>query len=178
MPTSPPGPDYLSSSRHQTELRALSPPHLFSLLSVPASRRRRDYLAPVLVEGPWNPSDYAIHLTRRPRGLPMWFSLAAHGTRAYSSAIEGTLAVAREFADDIRRRPHLQLLAEPTLSIVVFRRSGWRADDYDHWSERLRRDATAFVTPSTWRDEPCARVAIVNPRTTRADLARILGSMA
>src|SRR6266568_696669 len=45
MPTSPPGPDYLSSSRHQTELRALSPPHLFSLLSVPASRRRRDYLA-------------------------------------------------------------------------------------------------------------------------------------
>jgi len=136
------------------------------------------YLAPVLVAGPWNPSDYAIHLTRRPRGLPMWFSLAAHGTRAYASAIEGTLAVAREFADDIRRRPHLQLLAEPTLSIVVFHRSGWGPDDYDRWSEHLRRDATAFVTPTTLRDQPCARVAIVNPRTTRADLVRILDSMA
>ncbi len=27
----------------------------------------------------WNPSDYAIHLTRRARGLPLWFSLAVHG---------------------------------------------------------------------------------------------------
>jgi len=136
------------------------------------------YLAPVLVEGPWNPSDYAIHLSRRPRGLPMWFSLAAHGTRAYSSAIEGTLAVAREFADEIRRRPNLELLAEPTLSIVVFHRSGWSADDYERWSENLRRDGTAFVTPTSLQDQPCARVAIVNPRTTRADLIRILDSMA
>ena len=35
----------------------------------------------------WNPSDFALHLTRRPRGLPLWFSLAVYGSQAYASAI-------------------------------------------------------------------------------------------
>ena len=43
----------------------------------------------------WNASDYAHHLSRRARGLPLWFSLATHGTRAYTDAIETTLRVAR-----------------------------------------------------------------------------------
>ena len=41
----------------------------------------------------WSPSDYAIHLTRRVRGLPFWFSLAAHGTDAYSQAVEEGIPV-------------------------------------------------------------------------------------
>ena len=39
----------------------------------------------------WDPSDFAYHLTRRARGLPLWFSLATHGTDAYRHAIESTL---------------------------------------------------------------------------------------
>ena len=31
----------------------------------------------------FNPSDYQIQLTRRVRGLPLWFSLATHGTDRY-----------------------------------------------------------------------------------------------
>lgn len=142
-----------------------------------AHTQRAAYLETVLVEGPWNPSDYAIHLTRRPRGLPLWFSLAAHGTQAYASAIEGTLGVAREFAAEVRRRPHLELVANPTLSVVAFRRSGWEAEDYDRWSADLRRVGLAFVTPTTVDGRSCARVAIINPRTTAADLNRILDSM-
>ena len=37
------------------------------------------------------PADYAHHLSRRARGLPLWFSLATHGTDAYSEAVETTL---------------------------------------------------------------------------------------
>ena len=40
-----------------------------------------------LKDGAWSPSDYAIQLTRRTRGLPFWFSLAAHGTDAYTDAM-------------------------------------------------------------------------------------------
>ncbi|HXW45191.1 MAG TPA: pyridoxal-dependent decarboxylase, partial [Streptosporangiaceae bacterium] len=32
--------------------------------------------------GEWNPTDYAYHLTRRARGLPLWFSLSVYGTDA------------------------------------------------------------------------------------------------
>jgi hypothetical protein len=40
------------------------------------------------------PADYAVHLTRRARGLPMWFSLATHGATAYREAISRCLALA------------------------------------------------------------------------------------
>ncbi|MCU0506074.1 MAG: pyridoxal-dependent decarboxylase [Chloroflexi bacterium] len=130
------------------------------------------------VEGEWNPSDYAIHLTRRARGLPFWFSLAMHGTRAYADAIEATIALAREAADEIRRRPYLELVVEPELSVVAFRRIGWERDDYERWSDRLLRTGVAFVTPTRHRGETITRFAIVSPRTTLADLTAILATMA
>ncbi|MHB1889902.1 MAG: pyridoxal phosphate-dependent decarboxylase family protein, partial [Acidimicrobiales bacterium] len=42
----------------------------------------------------WNPADLAIHLSRRARGLPLWFSLATHGTDRYTAAIEQSIATA------------------------------------------------------------------------------------
>src|SRR5690606_8844665 len=55
----------------------------------------------------WNPSEYALHLSRRVRGLPLWFSLAVHGTDKYRDAIERTLATSRRVADAIRASEHL-----------------------------------------------------------------------
>jgi len=129
------------------------------------------------VAGEWNPSDYAIHLTRRARGLPFWFSLAVHGTQAYVDAIEATIELARETADEVRRRPYLELVAEPELSVVAFRRLGWDAPEFARWSGRLLRAGSAFVTPSTHRGEPMTRFAIISPRTTLMDLTSILASM-
>ncbi len=129
-------------------------------------------------DGEWNPSDYAYHLSRRARGLPLWFSLAAHGTRAYSEAIEATLAVARSAAEEIRTRSYVELLREPDLSVVVFRRLGWTAKQYYDWSDRLMAANFAFVTPTTHEGETVTRFAIVNPRTTIADITGILDTMA
>jgi len=132
----------------------------------------------VIQTGEWNPSDYAINLTRRARGLPFWFSLATHGTRAYTEAIETTLATARYAADEVRRRDYVELLREPDLSVVVFRRLGWTPEQYARWSKRLLDANVAFVTPTTHQGETVTRFAIVNPRTTRADVAMILDTMA
>jgi L-2,4-diaminobutyrate decarboxylase len=68
------------------------------------------YLEAIVSRDEWNPSDYAIHLSRRARGLPFWFSLAAHGTQAYVAAVESVLEVARAAADEIRRLPELELV--------------------------------------------------------------------
>ncbi|MGH8977094.1 MAG: pyridoxal phosphate-dependent decarboxylase family protein [Acidimicrobiia bacterium] len=114
----------------------------------------------------WNPSDYAYQLTRRARGLPLWFSLAVHGSDAYRDAVERVLSVARATAERIRALPHLELVREPELSIVMFVRSGWTADDYDAWSARLLEEQVAFVTPSSWHGEPIARLAFLHPETT------------
>jgi len=135
------------------------------------------YLDAITARDEWNPADYAVHLSRRARGLPFWFSLAVHGTEAYADAIETTLAVTREVAEEIRSRPYLELLVEPELSVLVFRRDGWSATDYDVWSARLFATGTAFVMPTRVRGEPAARIVILNPRTTVADVALVLDAM-
>jgi glutamate/tyrosine decarboxylase-like PLP-dependent enzyme len=121
------------------------------------------YLDPIQSRDEWNPSDYAYHLTRRARGLPFWFSLAVHGTDAYSDAVERTLAIARAAARRIDAAPHLELVTAPELSVVLWRRRGWDAADYAAWSERLLRDGRAFVTPTTWHGETVARAVFLHP---------------
>jgi glutamate/tyrosine decarboxylase-like PLP-dependent enzyme len=143
-----------------------------------AHTQSADYLDAVTDNDDWNPSDYAVHLSRRARGLPFWFSLAAHGTQAYQEAVETTIEVARAGAEEIRRRPYLRLLEEPDLSVLVFARAGWAKADYDRWSADLLDHGKAFVTATKHRGEPCTRFAIVNPQTTLADLRGILATMA
>ena len=126
----------------------------------------------------WNASDYAHHLTRRARGLPLWFSLATHGTDAYRDAIETTLAVARAGADLVRATPYLELIVEPELSVVLFRRLGWTPADYQAWSDRQLALQECFVTPSGWCGETVLRWCIVNPLTTLDDLISIVRSLA
>ena len=93
------------------------------------------YLDVIHTEAPdeWNPSDYAYHLTRRARGLALWFSLAVNGTDAYRDAVEAALAMAREAAATSPTTGP-QLVRQPELSVVLFRRKGGRPSDYDRWS--------------------------------------------
>ena len=130
-----------------------------------------------LHDGSWSPSDYAIQLTRRTRGLPFWFSLAAAGTDAYRDAVEESLTVAKSAAELISAHPRLELLRQPDLSIVAFTRTGWGRDDYQKWSDQLLEDQIGFVTPSSHQGQPILRFAIVNPWTTMADIEIILATL-
>ena len=141
-----------------------------------AHTQHAGYLEP-LDSGQWNPSDYAIHLTRRVRGLPFWFSLATHGTDKYAESMDKTMDLARASAELIREHPNLELLMEPELSIVAFRRKGWQASDYQRWSDKLLVDQIGFVTPSSHQGEPILRFAIVNPWTSITDIKVILATL-
>ena len=143
-----------------------------------AHTQKASYLD-VLTEAPeWNPTDYSVGLTRRARGLPLWFSLATNGSKAYTAAVERTLEVARFAIEEIRSRPYLELAHDPQLSVVVFRRLGWSAEDYRRWSDHLLEMETAFVVPTSHDGETLARFAIVNPQTTEDDIWTILDTMA
>jgi len=143
-----------------------------------AHTQHAGYLDPITVEGEWNPSDYAVQLTRRARGLPFWYSLATHGTDAYRDAVERTLAVTRAGAELIRAADHLRLLVEPQLTVLVFERVGWQPADYSAWSARLLDEQVGFVVPTRHAGRTCTRLAIVNPLTTEADIATVVDSMA
>lgn len=135
------------------------------------------YLAFLDAYGDWNPSDFAIHLTRRSRGLPFWFSLATYGTDAYGEAVQVTLDLAVEAGRRIEAADHLRLVFEPQLSIVVFERIGWDADEYRARTEQLMADGTAFVVPSRHDGKPVFRFCFVNPRTTVAEIDEIIDAL-
>jgi glutamate/tyrosine decarboxylase-like PLP-dependent enzyme len=126
----------------------------------------------------WNPTDYAYHLTRRARGLPLWFSLVVNGTDAYSEAIEHSITLAQQVAREIDAAPQLELLREPTLGMVLFRRVGWTAADYDAWCARLLKDQTAFITSTSWEGETVGRFSFIHPATTLEMLREVLATTA
>jgi L-2,4-diaminobutyrate decarboxylase len=147
-------------------------------LALAAHRQTASYLDTSHITPDWNPADYAYHLSRRARGLPLWFSLATYGTEAYRGAVEAVLSLTRQTAALIAEHQQLELVMEPDLSVVLFRRLGWSAEDYETWWPRLVEAQIAFVQPTTWRGEKVARLCFVNPRTTLDHVRAVLGTMA
>lgn len=147
-------------------------------VALAAHTQKAEYLDTLTESADWNPSDLAIQLTRRARGLPLWFSLATHGTEHYRAAIDGGIRLARRIADEITAREGVSLVREPQLSVVVFRREGWSPADYQAWSDRLLEDQRAFVVPSSHAGETVLRFAIISPLTTFETLTDILDTLA
>ncbi|WP_157206180.1 pyridoxal phosphate-dependent decarboxylase family protein [Mariniflexile maritimum] len=129
----------------------------------------------------FNPSDYQIQLTRRVRGLPLWFSLAMHGTKRYKQAVERGLELAQIAGKLIEETPHVELVRAPSLSCVLYRRIGWKPEDYTHWTHENHLKGFALVTPTKWKTgntfETVSRFCFINPDTTKKDIQMILNSM-
>jgi len=142
-----------------------------------AHRQRAAYLDATNEDDADNPADYAVHLSRRARGLPVWASLVANGTDAYVDAVEGCLAVANYAAKQIETIHCLELVTEPHLSVVLFRRHGWGSEQYAKWSEQALVRNLALVTPTTFDGEPALRFCFVNPLTTTEDVDLVLASL-
>ncbi|MFE1646446.1 pyridoxal phosphate-dependent decarboxylase family protein [Microbacterium sp. P01] len=147
-------------------------------LALGAHTQKAEYLDTLTEKADWNPSDLAVQLTRRARGLPLWFSLATHGTQQYRETIGHSIRLARRIADEITARNGLSLVRDPQLSVVVFRREGWKSADYQAWSDRLLEEQHAFVVPSSHHGEPVLRFAIISPMTSYELLTGILDTLA
>ena len=147
-------------------------------LALATHRQLASYLDTALSTPDWNPADYAYHLSRRARGLPLWFSLATYGTDAYREAVETVLTITRQTAEAIHADPNLELLMEPDLSVLLFRRIGWGPGEYDAYWRRLLDEQIAFVQPTSWQGEKVMRLCFINPRTTMDHVRPVLAALA
>ena len=129
----------------------------------------------------FNPADYQIQLTRRLRGLPLWFSLATHGIEKYKWAVEKGISLAKLSGELIEKRPELELVRPPSLSCVLFRRKGWSPESYKNWTYDNHRKGIALVTPTKWRTkdgyETVIRFCFINPDTSQDDIEVILDTL-
>ena len=142
-----------------------------------ALTQQADYLDAIADEEAGNPSDLALHLTRRPRGLPLWTSVLAYGTDAYVQAIDRCLDMAGYAAERIAASPALELVLDPCLSVVVFRRRGWEPADYDTWSEDALRSGLGMITPTKHDGETVLRFCFINPLTTTDDVDLVVADL-
>lgn len=125
----------------------------------------------------FNPADYQIQLTRRLRGLPLWFSLSMHGTDKYRWAIERGIELAKTAEKKVEGNENLELVRPASLSVVLFKRKGWSPEEYRDWTYKNHREGFALVTPSLWKGESVIRFCFINPDTTEEDIDKILETL-
>ncbi len=125
----------------------------------------------------YNPCDLGYQLTRRASGLPVWFAMALHGLDAHRDAIRHGLVLAKQLAAAIDACPMTELVMQPELGVVLFRRNGWGRAEWADWSATLLRDRVAFVAPTTYRGEPMGRVVFMHPRTPTSIIDELMVSL-
>ena len=136
-----------------------------------------DYLDPICDTETGNPSDLAVHLTRRARGVPLWASVLAYGTDAYAAAVDHCVEMPEYAAARIAEAPALELVIEPAFTVLLVRRLGWSADDYAAWCGDALARGVAMLMPTKHAGETILRFCFVNPLTTREDVDLVLADL-
>ncbi len=125
---------------------------------------------------PW-PCDLGPDLSRGFRALKVWMTLATYGADRLGEMVEECCAVARHLAARVEAAPSLELLAPASLNIVCFRVAECDGDR-DRFNAELVKDLheSGIAVPSTTTigGKRAIRAAIVNHRTTIADIDRML----
>lgn len=129
---------------------------------------------------PWF-CDLGPDLSRGFRALKVWFALAGFGTQKLGQVVTQSCALAQELARQVQATAQLQLLAPVTLNVVCFRVAAPDVEDLDRLNGELVKDLqlSGVVAPSTTRigGVLAIRVALVNHRTTKADIAILLDAI-
>ena len=119
-----------------------------------------------------------MHLTRRARGLPLWFSLVSYGTDAYATAIDQTVSIANTIAEGIKAQDGLELVLGPQLTVILFITTHLSTTEVDDWAEKQRRSGALLCLPTTWRDQKVLRICVVNPQTDAEYVLGVLKTLA
>lgn len=126
---------------------------------------------------PWF-SEYGVQQTRGFRALKVWMALKFHGVDGYTASIERDLSLADRLAERVRRSGDLQLVVEPSLSIVCFRYAPapLRGDEEKlnainkRLLEAVQLGGTAFLSSTVIRGAFCLRACVINHRTAEEDI--------
>jgi glutamate/tyrosine decarboxylase-like PLP-dependent enzyme len=124
------------------------------------------------------PCDLGPDLSRGFRALKTWLTFQVLGADAIGRAISATCALARRLAARVESEPELELMAPVTLNIVCFRYLCADAEKVNREIVLALYDA-GRVAPSstTLQGRYAIRAAIVNHRTTEADIDTLAASV-
>lgn len=130
-----------------------------------------------------NPGFLVPEMSRRARSLPIWATLRAYGRSGVTSMVERHLALAQHLAGLVDASESFERLADVPLNIVCFRARppGVPESELDALNsalgDDLARDGTVMAGTTVYGGKVAFRPAIVNWRTTEADVEVLLDKL-
>jgi aromatic-L-amino-acid decarboxylase len=108
--------------------------------------------------------DLGPELSRELRGLRVWLPMKMHGAGAFREALDEKLDLARAACEAVRGMPNVEIVAEPELSLFVFRFRGT-----DEQNRTLLREINArqrvFITGTVLGGRFVLRACVLSFRT-------------
>jgi aromatic-L-amino-acid decarboxylase len=129
-------------------------------------------------------SELSPELTRPYRGLRLWLPLHLHGVAAFRDALDQKLDLAERAYRALMEIPRLEVIGVPRLSVVAFR---CRVPDstpaeVDLATQEMVRHINAmrraFLSTTVIKGRTMARIAVLNHRTTAANIDEVVETIA
>jgi L-2,4-diaminobutyrate decarboxylase len=196
------GASALFSPTHRSKLAGLErarsiawDPHKMMLMPLAASvvlvRDERELeaafsqKAPYLFHGRgWDQGVRSFQCSRRTDAMKVWVALQRYGASGLGAVYDRLCGTARALHASVSRRAHFEAAHEPESNILCFR---WRGDGsrdeaaLDALNLRLRqeynRSGEGWITTTLLGGRRVLRCAVMNPRTTAADVERVLDGL-
>jgi aromatic-L-amino-acid decarboxylase len=131
-----------------------------------------------LAAGETWPCDLGPDLSRGFRALKTWFTFQVHGADKIGRAIEANCENARYLGEALARSDAFELRAAAPLNIVCFAlQAGWSDLANEALVIDLQTRGLAAPSMTNLSGRPVIRAAIVNHRTTRADIDHFVAAL-
>jgi len=118
---------------------------------------------------PW-PCDLGPDLSRGFRALKIWATLTAYGAGAFGEIVDATCELAQHLGARIESSNRLELAASVSLNIACFHIRGLSDPQLAALVADLQESGRFAPSTTTLNGRLAIRAAIVNHRTTRADI--------
>ena len=123
--------------------------------------------------------DYVPEFSRRGRGVPVYAVLRALGRSGVAELVDRCSALARRFAEGLRRGRGVQVLNEVALNQVLVRFEPPGGGDADAFTReviaRVQEDGTCWLGGSVWKERQVMRISVSGWNTTEGDVDRTVG---
>jgi L-2,4-diaminobutyrate decarboxylase len=133
----------------------------------------------------WDQGLRTFQCSRRLDAFKVWVALQRYGASGLAALYDQLCSRARALYEAVRARRDFRLLHEPESNILCFRYVGpgtLDEEQLDRLNLRLReafnRSGDGWITTTMLDGRRVLRVTLMNPRTSNADLERVLDGLA
>lgn len=129
----------------------------------------------------WNRGQRTVECTKRALAATVYASIATLGEAVFEQFVDRCMELTAEFTAMLRAAPDFELAIEPEANIVCFRHLPQDGADLDGHQLRIRQALRAagdfYVVQTRLPKGVFLRTTIIQPATTRQDLAALLDAI-